>query len=233
MCVIAKVGRYFAQSGMNLAAQQPNTIRWFQGLSGFGGTLAMTSAINLMTSSASLSSCSHVRAGVLMLSTEAYLDIQQYPHILRTRCSQKLQQILQSRHGIMWSCECSLLTDVVIGAVYYFVFLTKASFEIRILKLWLDVGLGFLSASYLHERAPQHRPLSDVYQFLLHAHLPSPRPGKHPWCSRDALPCNPDARLSGAVSPPLVVCVRTSMTLPAANQHCLMGEKAGTHGEAE
>ncbi len=135
MCVIAKVGRYFAQSGMNLAAQQPNTMRWFQGLSEFGATVAMVFAINLITSSASLSSWSHVRAGTLMLSMGAYLDIQQYPHILRTRCSQKLQQILQSRHGLMWGCECSLLTDVVIRAVYYFLFLTEASFKCRILKL--------------------------------------------------------------------------------------------------
>ena len=90
MCVIAKVGRYFAQSGMNLAAQQPNTMRWFQGLSGFGGTLAMVFAINLITSSASLSSWIYIRTGILVLSMEAYLDIQQYPHILRTRCSQKL-----------------------------------------------------------------------------------------------------------------------------------------------
>ena len=135
MCVIAKVGRYFAQSGMNLAAQQPNTMRWFQGLSGFGGTLAMVSAINLITSSASLSSWSHVRAGILMLSMGAYLDIQQHPHILRTRRSQKLQQILQSRHGLMWGCKCSLLTDIIIFAVYYLLFFTEASFEIRILKL--------------------------------------------------------------------------------------------------
>ena len=56
MFVIAKVGRYFAQSGMNLAAQQPNTMRWSQGLSGFGAALAMVFAINLITSSASLSS---------------------------------------------------------------------------------------------------------------------------------------------------------------------------------
>ena len=76
MCVIAKVGRYFAQSGMNLAAQQPNTMRWFQGLSKLGATVAMVSAINLIASSASLSSWSHVRAGTLMLSMWAYLDIQ-------------------------------------------------------------------------------------------------------------------------------------------------------------
>ncbi len=127
MCVIAKVGRYFAQSGMNLAAQQPNTMRWFQGLSEFGATVAMVSAINLITSSASLSSWSHVRAGTLMLCMGAYLDIQQYPHILRTGCSQKLQQIPQPRHGLMWDRECSLLTDVVICAVYYLLFLTIAS----------------------------------------------------------------------------------------------------------
>ena len=87
MCVIAKVGRYFAQSGMNLAAQQPNTMRSFQGLSGFGATLAIVSAMNLITSSASLSSWSYVRASTLTLSMGAYLDIQQYPHILRTRRS--------------------------------------------------------------------------------------------------------------------------------------------------
>ena len=120
---------------MNLAAQQPNTMRWFHGLSEFGGTLAIASAINLRTSSASLSSWSYVRAGILVLFMEAYLDIQQYPYILRTRCSQILQQILQSRHGLMWSCECSLLTDVIICAVYYLLFFTEASFEIRILKL--------------------------------------------------------------------------------------------------
>ena len=135
MCVIAKVGRYFAQSGTNLAAQQPNTMRWFQGLSEFGATVAMVSAINLITSSASLSSWSHVRADTLMLCVEVYLDIQQYPHFLHTRCSQKLQQILQSRHGLMWDCDCSLLTDIVICAVYYLLFLTEASLKSRILKL--------------------------------------------------------------------------------------------------
>ena len=135
MCVIAKVGRYFAHSGMNLAAQQPKTMRWFQGLSGFGATLAMFSPINRITSSASLSSWRHIRAGIIMLSTEAYLDIQQYPHIFRARCSQKLQQILQSRHGLMWCCKCSLLTDVVICAVYYLLFFAEASFEIRILEV--------------------------------------------------------------------------------------------------
>ena len=134
MCVIAKVGRYFAQSGMNLAAQQPNTMRWFQGFSGFGATLAIASAINLITSPASLSSWSHIRAGTLRPSIGAYLDIQQYPHVLCTRCSQKLQQIHQSRHGLMWGCKCSLLTDVVICAVYYPLFFAEASFEIGILK---------------------------------------------------------------------------------------------------
>ena len=93
--------------------------------------------------------------------------------------------------------------------------------------------LGSFSDPHLHEKAPQPRPLLDVYRFLLHVRLPSPRPEKHPWCFPDASPCNPDARLSGVVSLPSVVCVRTSMMLAKANQHRLSGKKAGTHGEAE
>ena len=133
----------------------------------------------------------------------------------------------------MWCCKCSLLTDVVICAVYYLLFFAEASFEIRILEVWLDVDFSSPSHSDLHVRAPQHRPLSDVYRFLLHVRLLSPRLGKHPWYSPDASPYNPDARLSVVISLPWVVCVRTSMMLPEANQHCLRGERVWTHGEAE
>ena len=86
----------------------------------------------------------------------------------------------------MWSCECSLLTDVLICAVYDFLFFTEASFKIRILRIRLDVVIGSFSDPHLHEKAPQRRPLSDVYRFLLHVRLPSPRPEKLPWCFLDA-----------------------------------------------
>ena len=38
MYVMGKVGRYSAQRGRNLMAQQPRTKRWFHGFRGFGGT---------------------------------------------------------------------------------------------------------------------------------------------------------------------------------------------------
>ena len=56
MCVMGNVGRYCAQRGRYLTAQQPRTMRRFQGLRGFGATDRMVSAMRRMTLSASLSS---------------------------------------------------------------------------------------------------------------------------------------------------------------------------------
>ena len=35
----------------------------------------------------------------------------------------------------MWGCKCSLLTDVVVCAIYDLLFFTEASFEICVLKI--------------------------------------------------------------------------------------------------
>ena len=59
MWVMGKVGRYLAQRGRYLTAQQPRTKRCSHGFRGFGGTDRMVSAIRRMTLSASLSSWLH------------------------------------------------------------------------------------------------------------------------------------------------------------------------------
>ena len=56
MWVMGKVGRYLAQWGRYLAAQQPRRIRWGQGLEGWGGVEEMVCAMRRMIVSASLSS---------------------------------------------------------------------------------------------------------------------------------------------------------------------------------
>ena len=48
-------------------AQMPRTMRWFQGLFGWGGTWSIVSAMRRMTSSALLSSSSGIRQSALAL----------------------------------------------------------------------------------------------------------------------------------------------------------------------
>lgn len=56
MWVMENVGRYLAQKGMYLAAQQPRTMRSFHGFRGLGETEAIVWAMRRIIVSASLSS---------------------------------------------------------------------------------------------------------------------------------------------------------------------------------
>lgn len=72
MWVIEYVGRYCAQSGRNLAAQQPRTMRWFQGAEGEGGTELMVDEMRRTMSSALFVSCGVVsKPGVVACANDS------------------------------------------------------------------------------------------------------------------------------------------------------------------